>query len=157
LAHPHRDPQFALLGKFQYQPVALFSQIGPDGKTYGVNMDGAGVMTVYNKDAFKKAGIEGPPKTWDEFVVALKKLKDAGYIPYGADLTSGFAHWFSAHVYTQLLYGKMAQWDDDKNDVITARELVNHSQTGGTFPDWDAYLQMSKNAEGDITLFPQWL
>jgi ABC-type glycerol-3-phosphate transport system substrate-binding protein len=142
--------------KDQFQDVSLFSQIGPDGKSYGVNMDGAGVLTVYNKDAFKKAGITEMPKAWNDFLVALQKLKDAGYIPYGADLAADnccFAHWFSAHIYSQLVYDKLAGWDDDKNDNITSRELVTHAQKG-SFPDWDAYLQMAKMLKEFSQYFP---
>ena len=30
----------------------------------------------YNKALFKEAGISAPPKTWDEFKAAAKKLTD---------------------------------------------------------------------------------
>lgn len=131
--------------KDQFQDVAIYSQTGPDGKLYGVNMDGAGVLTVYNKEAFKKAGIDKEPKTWTEFMVAWKKLKDAGYIPYGGDLspdTCCFPHWLEAHIYNQLVWDNIYNWDDDKNHVITAKEIVNHFQKGD-FMDWDAYLEFA--------------
>jgi ABC-type glycerol-3-phosphate transport system substrate-binding protein len=131
--------------KDQFQDVAIYSQTGPDGKLYGVNMDGAGVLTVYNKDAFKKAGIDKEPKTWTEFVSAWQKLKTAGYIPFGADLspdTCCFPHWLSAHIYNQLIWDKIYNYDDDKNKVITGKELAVHAQKGD-FPDWEAYLEFA--------------
>ncbi|MBN1385018.1 MAG: extracellular solute-binding protein [Elusimicrobia bacterium] len=46
------------------------------------------IQIYYNKELFKKAGLdpENPPKTWDEFIAAGKKLKSAGIAPF----TSGF-------------------------------------------------------------------
>jgi raffinose/stachyose/melibiose transport system substrate-binding protein len=35
----------------------------------------------YNKKLFKKAGIDGPPTTWDEFLGDVQKLKSAGVTP----------------------------------------------------------------------------
>lgn len=61
-----------------------------DGKpyalTFGVNVEGI----VYNKAAFKKAGIDGVPKTWDEFLADAKKLKDAGSIPVMTNFSQGW-------------------------------------------------------------------
>jgi glucose/mannose transport system substrate-binding protein len=37
----------------------------------------------YSKAAFAKAGIKGEPKSWEEFIAALEKLKKAGIIPLG--------------------------------------------------------------------------
>jgi multiple sugar transport system substrate-binding protein len=47
---------------------------------------------VYDKDLFTKAGLdpENPPKTWDEFIAACKKLKDAGIQPIALGLKDGF-------------------------------------------------------------------
>lgn len=39
----------------------------------------------YNKELFKEAGIEGEPKTWDEFVECCEKLKALGVEPYVDD------------------------------------------------------------------------
>jgi ABC-type glycerol-3-phosphate transport system substrate-binding protein len=140
----------------QFQEVAVISQTGPDGKLYGVNMDGAGVLTVYNKDAFADAGITAEPKTWNEFKDAWQKLLDKGYIPYGADLSSAtccFPHWFSAHAYNQLIWDDVYKWDDDKNRVITSKEVATHFQTGD-FMDWDAYLKMAKLLKEMTPYFP---
>lgn len=41
----------------------------------------------YDKDAFDKAGITEEPKTWDEFLDACQKLKDAGIAPLAQDST----------------------------------------------------------------------
>jgi raffinose/stachyose/melibiose transport system substrate-binding protein len=142
--------------KNQFEEIAIISQTGPDGHLYGVNMDGAGVLTVYNKDAFAEAGISQEPKTWTEFTDTWQKLLDAGYIPYGADLSPDnccFPHWLSAHVYNQLLWDDIYQFDDDGNKVITAKELTTHAQQGN-FPEWESYLQMAHMLKSMVPFFP---
>ncbi len=58
------------LGVYSYQ-----------GKNYGVPWDMGMVGFWYNKDLFKKAGIDNPPTTWTEFLDDVKKLKAAGITP----------------------------------------------------------------------------
>ncbi|WP_127900984.1 sn-glycerol-3-phosphate ABC transporter substrate-binding protein UgpB [Solirhodobacter olei] len=48
-------------------------------------------ILYYNKDEFKKAGIDGPPKTWGELEADSKKLMDAGISKCG--FTSGWISW----------------------------------------------------------------
>lgn len=47
---------------------------------YGVPIDVMNIQMLYNKKLFRDAGLdpELPPKTWDEFISALEKLKEAG-------------------------------------------------------------------------------
>lgn len=47
---------------------------------YGVPIDVMNIQMIYNKNLFKKAGLdpEKPPVTWDEFVAACEKLNAAG-------------------------------------------------------------------------------
>jgi raffinose/stachyose/melibiose transport system substrate-binding protein len=52
-----------------------------DGKQYGVPYNLGVVGVWYNKKLFKKAGIDGPPTTWDEFLGDVQKLKSAGVTP----------------------------------------------------------------------------
>lgn len=128
----------------QFEDVAIVSQTGPDGKMYGVNMDGAGVMTVYNKNAFAEAGITQEPRTWSEFLSVWQALLDKGYIPFGGDLDGSnccYQHWTEAHIYNQLVWDKIWDWDDDGNKVIVVKELAQHTQMGDAL-DWESYLKM---------------
>jgi raffinose/stachyose/melibiose transport system substrate-binding protein len=52
-----------------------------DGKQYGVPFNLGMVGLWYNKALFKKAGIDAPPTTWDEFLDDVGKLKAAGITP----------------------------------------------------------------------------
>ncbi|OIO34777.1 MAG: hypothetical protein AUJ70_00335 [Candidatus Omnitrophica bacterium CG1_02_40_15] len=55
---------------------------------YGIPIDVNSMEIFYNKDLFKKAGLDPdyPPKTWDEFIEIGKKLRQAGIQPF----VSGF-------------------------------------------------------------------
>lgn len=59
-----------------------------DGKRYGLSTGTTTSGIVYNKKAFKQAGITDIPQTLDEFYAVCAKLKAAGIIPlymnYGA-------------------------------------------------------------------------
>ena len=48
--------------------------------TYGVPLDVMNIQMLYNKKLFRDGGLdpELPPKTWDEFILVLEKLKEAG-------------------------------------------------------------------------------
>ena len=52
----------------------------PEGKLVSMPFNSSTPVFYYNKDAFKKAGLdpEAPPKTWDEVAEAGKKLRAAG-------------------------------------------------------------------------------
>ena len=47
-----------------------------DNKLYGVPLYSDSLALFYNKDLFKDAEIDSPPKTWSEFKIAVRKLTD---------------------------------------------------------------------------------
>lgn len=53
-----------------------------DNKVYGVPVLMDVRMMAYNKEIFKKLGLE-VPKTWDEFITVLKEIKKSGVTPLG--------------------------------------------------------------------------
>jgi len=66
-------------------PKAFIGAVGgyyssPDGKLVSMPLNSSTVVMYYNKDAFKKAGLdpEKPPKTWEELAADGQKLKAAG-------------------------------------------------------------------------------
>ncbi|BBF44694.1 sugar ABC transporter sugar-binding protein [Lachnospiraceae bacterium KM106-2] len=58
----------------------MFSNLTYDNKIMAIPTNFAAACVFYNKDIFKKAGVE-IPKTWDDFIAACKKIKAAGYSP----------------------------------------------------------------------------
>ncbi|MGB9780680.1 ABC transporter substrate-binding protein [Caldanaerobacter sp.] len=67
---------------------ALLSAFQWEGKTYGLPKDYNTLVLFYNKDMFKEAGINEPPKTWEELRETAKKLTKNGVkgIVLSADL-----------------------------------------------------------------------
>jgi raffinose/stachyose/melibiose transport system substrate-binding protein len=72
------EPTKAWIGNLNQAGVGLYQV---DGKQYGVPYNLGMVGIWYSKKLFKKAGIDGPPATWDEFLGDVQKLKSAGITP----------------------------------------------------------------------------
>jgi raffinose/stachyose/melibiose transport system substrate-binding protein len=76
------------------------------GKHYRVGFYTVGFGIAYNKDHFRKAGLDpnNPPKTWAQFIAACEKLKAKGYIPIGGGVKDGFlGEWYLVNSLTQNL------------------------------------------------------
>ena len=65
--------QYGEINIEDYIPAAINSNVF-DGKVYGLPDQTTGVTLFYNKEHFKEAGIESPPKTWAEFIKTAQKL-----------------------------------------------------------------------------------
>lgn len=77
------------------------SQFGPytfERKVYGVPIVMDGKAFFYNKEIFKKLGVN-EPKTWNEFMTVLKKIKQGGYTPIAFGNQS---NWAVGHYLTTL-------------------------------------------------------
>jgi raffinose/stachyose/melibiose transport system substrate-binding protein len=81
-----------------FAPAAL-AVFAKDGKSYGVPWDMGMVGWWYNKDLFKKAGIDKEPATWTEFLDDVKKLKDAGITPIALGEKDS---WTGMHIWSYL-------------------------------------------------------
>jgi raffinose/stachyose/melibiose transport system substrate-binding protein len=81
-----------------FSPAAL-DAFEYDGKNYGVPIDLDAKYMAYNKAAFAKAGVSGPPKTLEDLLAACGKLKAAGYTPIAFGNQYG---WPAIHYMTQL-------------------------------------------------------
>ena len=90
-------------------PAAFLGAVGgyyssSDGKLVSMPFNSSTPVMYYNKDAFKKAGLdpENPPKTWPEVADAAQKLRAAGLeCGYGSAwpswvLLETFAAWHNA-------------------------------------------------------------
>ncbi len=60
-----------------------------DHKVYGVPFAVQALVIFYNKKLLTRANVT-PPRTWDEFVAALKALKDHGIIPLANGAKEGW-------------------------------------------------------------------
>ena len=61
-------------------------------KLYGLPFAGNASGYIYNKDLFRKVGLdpENPPRTWDEFTAMLQTFRDAGIDPVQATLADAW-------------------------------------------------------------------
>ena len=79
----------------------ITNQFGPftfDGKIYGIPLMMDGKAFYYNMDIFEELGLS-VPENWDEFMVVLQTLKDAGYIPISL---GNIEDWATGHYMTTL-------------------------------------------------------
>ncbi|MFW6332392.1 MAG: sn-glycerol-3-phosphate ABC transporter substrate-binding protein UgpB, partial [Thermodesulfobacteriota bacterium] len=74
-----------------YLPTVVGYYTTADGKLLSMPFNSSTPIMYYNKDAFKKAGLdpEKPPKTWSELNVMGKKLTAEGY----AGFSTGWQSW----------------------------------------------------------------
>jgi len=56
------------------------NEFGVKPGIYGIPIDIMTIQLLYNKKLFRQAGLDPdrPPRTWDEFIAAARKLRDAG-------------------------------------------------------------------------------
>ena len=62
-----------------------------DGRLLSMPFNSSTPVVFWNKEAFKKAGLDGPPKTWEEVGAYSKKMIDAGIVEYG--FVTGWQSW----------------------------------------------------------------
>lgn len=131
-------------------PPAFYDAVTRDGHVVAVPVNNHGQNWLfYSQAALDKAGAT-PPKTWDEFFVALDKLKAAGLIP----LAVGGQPWQEAIMFNAILlgqggkelYGKV--WNADtsaaavsspefKKVIGTFGKLRTYSDEGSPNRDWN--------------------
>jgi len=62
-----------------YLPAVISYYQTSDGELLSMPFNSSTPVLWYNKDAFKKAGIKSPPKTWNDMKSTSEKLVAAGY------------------------------------------------------------------------------
>ncbi|THB72425.1 MAG: sn-glycerol-3-phosphate ABC transporter substrate-binding protein UgpB [Desulfobulbaceae bacterium] len=67
------------LDKSTFLPAVISYYQTPEGKLLSMPFNSSTPVLWYNQDAFDKAGVSEPPKTWPEMEEASKKLRAAGY------------------------------------------------------------------------------
>lgn len=71
-----------------------------DGQITSIPFEKAGAVIYYNKELFKKAGINEFPSTWDGMLDACKKLDEQGIIPFS--LYTADDAWYTCNLFTYL-------------------------------------------------------
>ena len=99
------------------------------GKLWGMPQYLLGIPFLWNKAMFKKAGLNPNkgPKTWAEFMADAKKLKAAGFTPFGMGNKDGYGGaWFFANMELQNL-DSLAEWVDA---IVAGTKLSEEKYTG---------------------------
>jgi raffinose/stachyose/melibiose transport system substrate-binding protein len=86
---------------FKYQAVTR-GKYAPDGKMYCITLDMVETGIIYNRDIFRKLGLE-PPDDWEEFLRLQRTLHEAQYIPLLVNIRS-IADWGVDLIFDQLYY-----------------------------------------------------
>jgi raffinose/stachyose/melibiose transport system substrate-binding protein len=139
-----------------------------NGKQYGVPWDMGMIGFWYNKALFEQAGITAPPTTWDEYLAAVQKLKEAGIEPLAI---AGKDKWPSMHLWTYLLLrtgggdalSQMIQsgnWNTDActkagDEVLKLNALAPY-QAGYKSADYNAEAAAVGNGKAAMELMGQW-
>ena len=110
-----------------------------DGRTKSIPYELAITPIWYNTELFKKAGISGFPKTFDEFWKACDKLKAAGIIPT-SQMTGGTNAWTSMLWYSHIMasIGGSDVWSKPMSDPVyvqAAEVLLRLYSDGNTTKD----------------------
>jgi raffinose/stachyose/melibiose transport system substrate-binding protein len=139
-----------------------------NGKQYGVPWDMGMIGFWYNKAHFEKAGITAPPASWDEYLAAIQKLKDAGIEPLAI---AGKDKWPSMHLWTYLVLrvgggealSQMIQSKDWNTDACTKAgeevlklNALNPYQAGYKSADYNAEAAAVGNGKAAMELMGQW-
>ncbi|OIJ98027.1 extracellular solute-binding protein [Streptomyces colonosanans] len=118
------DGTEALADQAKFQP-SLIKQAQYDGKTYGVPLVTDTLALVYNKELFKKAGLDKAPATWDELKADAAKIKDKT----GVD-----GYWGSTQAYyaQSFLFGE----GTDTVDVDAKKITMNAAAAKKGYGTW---------------------
>lgn len=141
-----------------------------NGKVYAVPQGVHAVGFFYNKHVMDKAGITAMPKTWDEFLAALDKIKAAGVAPIALGSKNRWPaqYWFDyllartagPEFRTDLMAGK-APYTDPK--VAAALDLWKGLIDKGYFfkdanaYDWNEAADQVAKGEAAMTLMGTWI
>lgn len=123
------------------------SALSYNDKVYGLPFYGESTMLMYNKEMFEAAGIDGAPKTAEEFWTACEKLKEAGYNAFACRANRDEGQ--NVYIWTGFFLGAGADWfDADGKLSINTPEAVagteafikvlqNYSINGVESYNWD--------------------
>ena len=97
------DDLFASEGWDKVMPRGILDIISYDGHYWSVpvNIHRSNVLW-YNKSLFAAAGIQQPPRTFDDFFRAAEALKAKGFIPLAVGSKDG---WELGHIFENVLAG----------------------------------------------------
>ncbi|MCK4859239.1 MAG: extracellular solute-binding protein [Candidatus Omnitrophica bacterium] len=126
------------------------NEFGIEAGIYGVPLDVMNIQMLYNKDIFKKAGLDPhkPPRTWKEFIANIKQIKQKTGV---AGLVSGWGEiWMIDCLASNYAFNIMGE----EKVMATIRGEVSYTDS-----DWIKVLNLFKEmsekkilAKGIVTM-----
>ena len=117
-----------------------------------------------NEDAFAKAGVKLPLKTWQDWRSAVPKLKVAGYVPLAMDNSENALGWTLSTFADQLLDKYFVRWNrygasgkPGKANALTSKSYARALKSGvniGGLPEMRQSLILLKEVYDNAT--PNW-
>lgn len=118
----------------------------PDGNTYVVPVDLVTVLIFYNKDIFEQVGI-APPQAHGEMLENCRKLRAAGFVPYGGYVFPTVKHYYTTLMGDMLLRSVEPMLDADSDGHISAFEVTRGIKKGiysAQLPEYKEWMEISK-------------
>ncbi|MFP4307816.1 MAG: ABC transporter substrate-binding protein [Desulfococcaceae bacterium] len=118
-----KSEDFAMMDDF-IEPVANYYRVG--GKFYSIPWNSSNPVLYYNKDVFRKAGLdpEKPPKTFGEVMAAAEKIVGSGAAPKA--ITWPMHTWF------------VEQWVAMQGELLANNENGRAARATDIYTDSDA-------------------
>lgn len=114
----------------QFVPAISSYYSNADGQMLSMAFNTSTPVMYYNKDEFKKAGIENPPKTWQELQKVAQKLVDSGV---ECGYTTGWQSWINIENYAAwhnlpfaTNHNGYADGDEPTKLLINTKPFVEH-------------------------------
>jgi ABC-type glycerol-3-phosphate transport system substrate-binding protein len=122
-------PNEDALAPADLKPVPAIAGTRWQGKTWVYPIEQRLYPIIYNKDLFKKAGINAdkPPLTWNQFVATAAKLKKAGALPIVTGLKDG---WGGENLAVAI-----------QRQVLTEGQLIDDVVNGKLSGAWQTWLR----------------
>ncbi|WP_169947639.1 ABC transporter substrate-binding protein [Microbispora sp. H11081] len=145
-------------------PQQLIDQITVEGQVYSVpvNIHRSNVLW-FNPSVLRRAGVDGAPKTVEEFVTDLAKVKKSGKIP----LSIG-SEWTLVHLFESVLLGSLgtdaynALWTTgaDWSNATVTKALENFktilSYAGTPQADWQPAAKQVADGKAAFNIMGDW-
>lgn len=111
--------EWGMLDKF---PVDIMNIVSYEGEIYSIPVNvHRGNVAFYNKAILAEVGVEMVPDNWPDFMMVLKRIKDAGYIP----LSLGDKNkWTATHLFESILLSTLGAYN--YNGLWTGRTSFKH-------------------------------
>lgn len=100
-----------------------------DNKIYGIPCEVDGVGVIYNREVFKRAGIEAVPKTLDELSSVCEKLKAINVTPFAVGIKDS---WTMNQSFS-LLHGELMDAYDFTQKMNRGEESFRNEEVASAF------------------------